>query len=638
MKLFSSLLPIFLLASSVYSSSGDPQVKTNHPWYPGELSCSNFERLFKTQAELYTRVTGRSIENDEDKALAAWYWRNLNYAHGEEGAGDYWDMGFRKGGDSRTREYWKGLFADGFGLCGTTHSQWTVELQALLGNGRARGVGVTGHNSFEVYLTGGPYGKGQWALFDHDVSTVIFSPDGSRLLSIEEVKKDLNTLKNPNFKPERQRGWRVAGLADEDCATYSEFNCAEYMPGYAGPTPMLHLRAGESVRRYLQPGLEDGKTFVFWGMNYKAKGIPGLERSRSWVNQPDKMFGSKKGTGWVPGQVRYANAAYLYKPDFKAGTYKQGVISEDADQVTFEFYTPYVIGCTPSNDSAWGIYEPGGKNGLVINGKAACKVSVSTDQGKVWSESAIAQNGLDLTDLVKGHQQYWLRFHAGAPALADSELTIRTVCQTNKALIPHLKDGENKITFLSSGLGLISAGPNKDQAEAHIVDGKLGSKTVTMELTTPRKEKAVRLYAASWQSSGSPPGPAKFHIEYSTDAGKTWSTVVKDWQIVRHPPEPKDFWSQSMCWGNVALPDIDGPVRVRFSNDSGKSYQKVEAHLAYKIQQPGATDVTFAWKESGGELKTAAHSYPAGAAQEDSSWTVNTGAKTETIWVEYASK
>ena len=37
---------------------GDPQVRTDHPWYPGELACSTFERLVKTQAVLYQRVVG----------------------------------------------------------------------------------------------------------------------------------------------------------------------------------------------------------------------------------------------------------------------------------------------------------------------------------------------------------------------------------------------------------------------------------------------------------------------------------------------------------------------------------------------------------------------------------------------------
>src|SRR5438477_4214126 len=106
-----SFLPI-----TARASSGDPQIKTDHPWYPGELSCSTFERLFKTQAEVYKRATTRGVESDEDKALASWYWRNLHYAHGEEGLQNCFAQGFAKGGG--TREYWTGLFAHGFALCG----------------------------------------------------------------------------------------------------------------------------------------------------------------------------------------------------------------------------------------------------------------------------------------------------------------------------------------------------------------------------------------------------------------------------------------------------------------------------------------------------------------------------------------
>jgi hypothetical protein len=628
-----------LAALPTFAASGDPQVKTDHPWYPGELSCSTFERLFKTQAEAYTRATGKSLDTDEDKVLAAWYWRNLHYAHGEEGTSDYWDKGFQKGGDSRNREYWTGLFAHGFGLCGTTHSQFTAELEYLLGHCRGRGMGVTGHNSFEAYLTGGAYGAGQWALIDHDISTVIFSPDGSRLLSIKEVMADLNTLKSPAFKPERQRGWRVAGLHDDDCGTYSSYNTAEYLAGYAGPPPTVQLRAGESLRRYLRPGLEDGKTFVYWGLNYKAAGIPGPERNRTWVNQPEKMYGSKKGTGYVPGLARYANAVYTYAPDFASGSYKEGVIDESGEQVTFEFYTPYIIAATPPNDKPWGIYDAGGKNGLVLNGKMTCAVKISTDQGKTWSEPASASDGLDLTDLVKGHQQYWIRFGAGAAALANSGLTIKTVCQCNGAIIPRLHDGENKITFLSSGQGIVSAGPNKDQAEAHVVDGAFGSKTVTLELSTPRKETPLKVFAQSWEASGAPPQPANYFIEYSLDKGATWQPVVKDWQVTRRTPEPGDFWSQSLCYGSADLPGAkgDAPVRVRFRNDGGKSYLKGEAHLLYQVAKPGATEVTFAWKEADGALKTASHSYSE-TGKEDATWALPAGQKVETVWVQYSAK
>jgi hypothetical protein len=625
-----------ITALSIHAAIGDPQVKTDHPWYPGELSCSTFERLFKTEAELYTRVTGRKVETDEDKALAAYYWRNLNYWHGEEGFADYWGGGPGKGGDSRTREYWTGLFAHGFGLCGTTHSQWNAEMEALLGHCRSRNAGVSGHSSFEVLLKGGPYGDGKWVLLDHDISTVIFDKEGSRLLSISEIKADLATYKNPGFKPERQRGWRVGGLHDSDPGAYSSYASAEYLSGYAGNPPKVHLRAGESLRRYLQPGLDDGKTFVFWGHNYKTKGIPGPERWGTWVNQPEKMFNAKNTAGSIPGQARFANAVYTYKPDFKGGSYKEGVIDEGADFVTFEFYTPYMIACTPATDATWGVYEPGGTNGLVLRGKIACPVKVSTDQGANWIDAGTAKDGLDLTPHVKGHQQYWLRFGAAPKDLADSGLVMKTVCQTSVSTIPRLKNGGTQVTFLASGEGVISAGPNRDQAEAHVVDGKMGSSSVTLELSAPRKEAAVHLYAGAHVASGNPPNPdVKYNVDYSADGGKTWQPVVKDWSIVRHADEPKDFWSQSMLWGDVKLAAVTTPVRVRFTT-KGKTFIRVEAHLVYKVQQHGATTVTFGWKEKG-ETKTDSHVCSVPAGQEET-WAIKTGDKVETLWVDYAVK
>ena len=80
----------FLLAGAAAADVGDPQTRTDHPYYPGELSCSTFERLFATQAELYQNITGAKPKSDEEKALASWCWRNLHYWHGEEGTEDLW--------------------------------------------------------------------------------------------------------------------------------------------------------------------------------------------------------------------------------------------------------------------------------------------------------------------------------------------------------------------------------------------------------------------------------------------------------------------------------------------------------------------------------------------------------------------
>ena len=647
-----SLLPLaWLLLASIAARAdvGDPQIRTDHPWYPGELACSTYERLFATQSEMYERVTGRKPTTDQDKVLAAWLWRNTHYAHGEEGAEDLWGQGFTRGSDLRTREYWTGMFAHGFGLCGTTHSQWVAEMEALLGHNRGRGVGVNGHNAFEACLTGGAYGDGQWALLDHDISTVIFSDDGSRLLSLAEVQQDWKRLAARSHRPEKQHGWLVCGLHANDGGVYAAYNTAEYLAGYSGAPPSVHLRRGETLRRYVRPGLEDGKTFVFWGRNYKTGGVPGPERSLTWVNQPEKMHGSRDGTPNKPGQARYGNAVYVYKPDFTSGDYREGVVSEGERQVTFEFYTPYIIGATPKGDGPWDIYEEGCTNGLVLRGAASCEVSLSVDQGRSWKECGQLKDGLDLTDYAKGHRQYFLRLETGATHLTHSNLTITTVCQANAAVMPRLKDGGSEVSFAASERAVVSAGPNLPQAEAHLVEGAFGSPRVTLELKTPRGEPAVEIHAAAHIQSGNPPRPdVKYAIDVSTDGGKTWQSMVKDWSVTRRGDEPRDFWSQSFCWGTAKLEQTAAPVRVRFRNTGGRNYARAEAHLIYDTRNKEAaknaaakpeatkndgTRVTFSWTVDSGPHRQA-HVFTA-ANDDTANWKLSTGRNVQTQWVEF---
>jgi hypothetical protein len=629
----SGVLLLLLHAGYARAGVGDPQVGTDHPWYPGELSCSTFERLAATQADLYRRVVGVRPVSDEQKALASWLWRNTHYWHGEEGAEDLWGKGFTGGGDLRTREYWTGLFAHGFGLCGTTHAQWVAEMEALLGHGRGRAVGVDGHNSFEVFLTGGPYGEGRWALLDHDVSTVNFERDGSRLLSIAEIRKDWKRLTDRAHAPRKQHGWLVCGLHPDDGGVFRKYAAAEYAAGYSGPPPLVHVRRGETLRRYLQPGLEDGRTFAYWGRNCNTAGVPGPERSHTWVNQPERMFGSRTGTGYKLGQARHANAVYTYRPDFSTPDYREGVVDEGPDRVVFEFHTPYIIAASPAGKREWDVYQPGCRNGLVLTGKAECPVSLSTDRGRTWQGCGRFTDGLDLTDRVKGRRQYLLRFGASAKALAKSGLTMTTVCQVNSSIIPRLRDGGSEVRFESSGRAVLSAGPNLEQARAHLVEGGFGTTRVTLEATTPRKETPVAVYAAAHVFSGSPPSSkVKYQIEFSTDGGKTWKPIVKDWTIARRGDEPPDFWSQSCCWGGTALPEGRASgVRVRFRNDGGKRYARCEAHLVYRPVKADPTRVTFAWTDDGGPHQ-ARHTFA--ASGKSPAWKVPTGRNVRTRWVE----
>src|SRR5438105_1532577 len=213
-----------------------------------------------------------------------------------------------------------------------THRVTGLIIAVLLG--AAAPVGADGHNSFEVFLTGGPYGRGKWVLLDHDISTVVFNRHGTALLSIAEVMHEWKRLTDRAFAPQKQHGWLVCGLDPGDGGVYRQYSAAEYLAGYSGPPPAVHLRRGESLRRYLRPGLEDGKTFVFWGVNQNG-GVRGPERAETWVNQPDRMYGSRDGTGHHPGQARYANAVYTYRPDFAGNDYREGVVEEDDHHVVF---------------------------------------------------------------------------------------------------------------------------------------------------------------------------------------------------------------------------------------------------------------------------------------------------------------
>jgi len=628
------LVPLSI-SVSLFAGVGDPQIRTDHQWYPGELAFSTFERLFATQAELYRTVTGRTVSSDQDKALAAWLWRNTHYAHGEEGVQDWWGMGFRKGGDVRSREYWTGLFAHGYGLCGTTHSQWTAEFEHLLGHGRGRGVGAHRHNTFEVFLTGGTYGDGKWVLLDHDLSTVVFDRDGKSLLSADEVAKDWKRLTSRRFIPEKQNGWLVCGLHPNDGASFQSYNVAEYLSGYAGPPPMNDLRRGETLRRYVEPGLEDGKTFVFWSRNYNAGEIPGPARAIAWVNQPDNMYRSKNGAGRRTGQTRYGNAVYTYQPDFNSGDYREGVFDEEAGHVTFWFRTPYIIGATPPNNNAWGVYEPGCSNGLVLVGKADCPVSVSTDCGQSWSEAAPFRSGLDLTDLVKGHNQYLIKFDTSPATLARSGLTIRTVCQVNSSIVPRLKPNGTKLTFLTSGKGVISAGPTLPQARGYLVDGDFKTPTLTLEIAPPKGGIPVAVYAAAHVASGNPPSSEiVYQLDVSIDGGRTWNSMVDDWRIPHRGVEPSDFWSQSFCYGSTELKaEASQKVRVRFRNTGGRKILRAEAHLVYSRPSMDSTRVTCSWEDAG-RAKSFTTVFSA-ADGRPASKQIPTGDSVVTKWIEF---
>ncbi|MCE9528692.1 MAG: hypothetical protein K8R36_21815, partial [Planctomycetales bacterium] len=156
----------------------------------------------------------------------------------------------------------------------------------------------------------------------------------------------------------------------------------------------------------------------------------------------------------------------------------------------------------------------------------------------------------------------------------------------------------------------------------------------TLELKTPRGEEAIAIHAAAHIQSSNPPSPdVKYAIEYSLDGGKSWMPVVKDWQITRRGGEPGDFWSQSLCWGSTKLKQSGGkPVQIRFRNDGGKNIARAEAHLVYRTVRRDSTQISFVWKDEGGEHADR-RTFSTSDLDLGAVWKLPTGRGTVTKWV-----
>ncbi|MFH1667209.1 MAG: hypothetical protein ABIA17_06590, partial [Elusimicrobiota bacterium] len=651
-RIFILLVQLFIFCAQVSGRVGDVQMKSDHSWYPGELACSTFDRLFAFQSQIYTRTTGRTTVSDQDKAVASWFFRNIYYYHAFEG---HEDLGYTTVGATPhfNDDYWKGLFAYGHGECAPGHNQMTAEMEYKLGHCRARQTAVGGHSSFEVWLTGTGYGSGNWAVMNCDQGTVVFDTSTyTYMLGLHKVVYEDQQSSGTNYNnyskyssnaaPNANQGWYKNSMS-----SWYSINFVGYCSGYPSVPPVVELRSGEKLRRYLKPGLADGNTYVFFGYNQVLAGVGrGPVRDVTWCNQPDKMYRATSGTGSDYSRGIYGNGVYTYTPNFSDDSYKEGVISEDTGSVTFYFCTPYVIGGRPAlarrnlNDSGdlypFMVDYAGATEGLVITGSTVgCTVQVSSDNGNSWASAQTLSNSLDLTDYVKGNYSYFLRFNTAANNLKSKNLTIKTVTQCNERLIPHLKDNGSTLTYQASGKAVFNAGPGRKQAQKYIISGGFNTSGITMEIPTPHGEKILEVYASALVGSGVPPNTSCIYkIDYSVNNGTSWESIVDNWQIVRRGWEPSDFLSTSFYYGNkdISSKNADS-VRVRFSNNGEREYKRAEVYLVYESAVNSPMAVRFNYTDTTGN-HTAENTYPAGAVS-DASWTIPTVGTTVTNWVEY---
>src|SRR5437867_7293361 len=62
-----------------------------------------------------------------------------------------------------------------------------------------------------------------------------------RLLSIAEIRDDAKRWTDRTYLPAKQNGWLTCGLHQNDGASFTEYNAAEYLAGYASVPPIVHF-------------------------------------------------------------------------------------------------------------------------------------------------------------------------------------------------------------------------------------------------------------------------------------------------------------------------------------------------------------------------------------------------------------
>ena len=313
---------------------GNPQIRTDHPLYPGELAYSTPERF--AQAVVNTDWGLGLGTSERDQALKLWLWRITHTIH------DYsprtWTpvhtVNQRLHGTHERRhptrpdpkvdwhaaddidhDAWRWQFSYGYALCGTLHRTVGPQIAAIgreLGKDwRSRVVSIPGDANHELY-----YG-GKWRAFDVNALTLFFSTNDAAtadLLGFGDIlgpkggPKGLGYVDNaPTFNGKILPKWTWSGvtaetghLADYDWAMAFLSNPAFYWDGDEvgrhktrdGSAPLSYnggynacpivyaLRPGESFTRWFDGNdamVELGLAKpIWWGAN--LPGGPGKLR------------------------------------------------------------------------------------------------------------------------------------------------------------------------------------------------------------------------------------------------------------------------------------------------------------------------------------------------------------------------
>ena len=638
--------------SAAFGGVADPQIMTDHPVYRGELACSTLARNIADAYRIFHDRYGHAPATDTEKLLALWAWKSEHCMHA---CGNKVYLGPDNPDANATGEDlpWAGSngwmdnkdcqmnqFSFSFGLCYSIHAQMAALVGRALGDmRRVRCPEITGHTPFEAYV------DGRWVLADFTTGLMVFGDDG-RAVGLSEIYARQDAKDTDWFSSEKRGGpyrFSMSPFGDR-LDSYSRVRWQQPLFGYNAMPIVYTLRRGETFTRYLNPGLADGKTWVFWARDYyNILGKPkhGPFRNVTFLDDPP-IGGNRRGRG----RAYYGNGVFEYTPGLASGAYREGAKREsdtvyadgalrgtsDKAVVVFEHISPYIIAArsVKGGDREWDLLKEKCADGAVASGQAVGEVpvKVSIDGGQTWQDvgTASGEFKIDFTDVVKGRHAYLLRFGL-TRAAGLKALTMRTVTQAGRGVFPRLRDGGTTVSYQASGQSVIHGGPSQYLAERfRRKDLETdGTRVYAIEAPGPIRH-------ASGVARVNGPMGTVWSVDFSTDGGKTWQAGASDLQVTGKGKLWEDGRA-AYAWAEMDFPTSQAKgVLIRFGKGT---ILHCQVFATYQTQGTTALTVTYGWTENG-RARQDSHSIAAGKRSD--TWTVNTGQKVQTRWVRFAAE
>lgn len=639
-KLKATAFLIALCVAQTVNAAGAPDatIKTDHPQYPGEGAFQTVEDC--------VRFATRGKSSEQDKAIALYLWMLTHQWH--LASPQEWNIP----GETPNTANWRddmivydanrARFSYGYGLCGTVHS-WNEPYWRSLGMAVRRRA-FPGHVNSEVQ-----YG-GSWHAFDTDMAGLLFRKDG-QVAGYDDIIADTSIVKKadspipcypfawPSDFNSMKKGWQEVARSGKWYKLYNS--------GYSAHPAIVNLRPGETFTRWFDPDHFGGKSKRrFW---HNQPGGP--FRNWTFANQGEPEHRGDKSNS--RGNASYCNGEFVFRPDLSTDAYQDALFASSANVaradsspqlrsgdgkpafVIFEHFSPYVICGDPVDDAN----PMTGKatDGFIVAGQASGKVNLelSTDQGQRWIDLGAIEGEFhrDITELVKGRYGWRMRLSWQANAGLD-ELSFTTTTQISQAIYPRLSNDGCDVTYRNGMRGVTPVLPNfglDEQGIAAVEVQEMRSDNVAYQ---PRSGKNRLVYrttnnkpghvvfrvdsphgdlltvnaAARCQIRTPPPEGCDFHLDVSTDNGKSWRGMAR-----ATVPKDNEF-SSGWVYGEADVADAKtrhALVRVHFYQD-GYTTGMIDSHIygVHRLNASGGGKLTYGWKENG-QSKTHVEQLPA---------------------------